>query len=571
MGFGGNSDTPVNHTTECISSYAENILQILNMYRKSGIFTDIVLQVDGCEFPCHRAVLSASSPYFHTMFNSQMLESTQSVIQIQVLSRVAMEDLLNFLYEGRVDLNEDNVETVYQAADFLGVSVLCNACIQFLEKRVNHSNCLGIMDFASSYLLRNLAETCQNLLNKDFVKVYKHKEFLRLPKERIVELLMSEQLQIQREEVLVEAVLKWVHHEPSDRKAALRELLELVRLPLVDPSFFVNSVETDDILQDCRDCRPLLLEARRYHTFGREIYSARTKPRRSSGTAEVIMIIGGCDRNGFSRLSHTEKYNPFTGEWTSAAHIPGHSKSEFASSELQNDVYVSGGQLNSSDVWRYMVQLNQWVRVGNLKKGRWRHKMATLLGKLYAVGGYNGHERLSSVECYSAFDNQWLTVAPLLLPVSSAAVTSCAGKLYVIGGAVNEDSNTNKVQCYDPVQDQWTFVATCPFSQRCISAVTLNNTIYVVGGLLDKIYTYNPSKDTWSKAATLPMKVESCGLTVCDGKIYVVGGRDEYSAALNYMWAFNPETNTVTKEKSLPRSVSYHGCVTITQRCPQKS
>lgn len=61
------------------------------------------------------------------------------------------------------------------------------------------------------------------------------------------------------------------------------------------------------------------------------------------------------------------------------------------------------------------------------------------------MGGFNGLERLSNVECYSVYDNQWRTVAPLLLAVSSAAVVGCSGKLYVIGGAVNNDCNTNKV------------------------------------------------------------------------------------------------------------------------------
>lgn len=137
----------------------------------------------------------------------------------------------------------------------------------------------------------------------------------------------------------------------------------------------------------------------------------------------------------------------------------------------------AGGQLNSSQVWRFMTQLNQWVPVGNLLKGRWQHKMAALCGKvgsvshtflalcssqistliytvicvylwvqLYAVGGYDGQKRLSSVECFSVFENEWKPVAPLLLPVSSAALASCSGKLYVIGGAVREDCNTKMVR-----------------------------------------------------------------------------------------------------------------------------
>ncbi|MBN3297956.1 KLH35 protein, partial [Amia calva] len=539
MGFGNLGETHVDQRKEgelCSGScHAEQVLQILNSYRQSGTFTDVVLQVGGSEFPCHRATLSASSLYFRTMFHSQLLESRQSL----------------------VDIHEENVESVFRAADLLGVSVLSKACVRFLEKQVDHSNCLGIMNFASSYFIRPLTEKCQKLVFEDFVKVYKHEEFLTLSKEQMVELLSSEELLVEREEVLVEAVLKWVHHDPSGRKAALRDLLELVHLPLVDPAFFLSTVETDVLVQDCKDCRPLLLEARKYQVFGNEENSATTRPRRSMGRVEMIVVIGGCDKNSYAKLSFTEKLNTHTKEWLPSASIPGYSKSEFAACAFQNDIYLSGGQLNSSDVWRHISQLDTWVRVAPLNKGRWRHKMAALRGKLYAVGGFNGMERLLSVESYSPFDNHWQPVAPLLLPVSSAAVAACGGKLYVIGGAV---------QCYDPVEDKWSYMAPCPFTQRCINAAAFHDTIYVVGGLMDKMYSFSPQKNTWSECVFVLPNQESCGLTACDGKIYILGGRNEYGIGTDRIYVFDPKTSALEEEPPMTRCVSYHGCVTVVQR-----
>jgi kelch-like protein 24/35 len=46
---------------------------------------------------------------------------------------------------------------------------------------------------------------------------------------------------------------------------------------------------------------------------------------------------------------------------------------------------VTGGRLNSRDVWMYNSQLNFWIRVASLNKGRWRHKMAVLLGKVNMI------------------------------------------------------------------------------------------------------------------------------------------------------------------------------------------
>lgn len=46
------------------------------------------------------------------------------------------------------------------------------------------------------------------------------------------------------------------------------------------------------------------------------------------------------------------------------------------------DCCFTGGRINSSYVWMYNSQLNLWIRVASLNKGRWRHKMSVLLGKV---------------------------------------------------------------------------------------------------------------------------------------------------------------------------------------------
>ena len=49
-------------------SHALNVLQGLNKQRLQGALCDVCVCVDGDEFPCHRNVLAACSPYFLAMF-----------------------------------------------------------------------------------------------------------------------------------------------------------------------------------------------------------------------------------------------------------------------------------------------------------------------------------------------------------------------------------------------------------------------------------------------------------------------------------------------------------------------
>ncbi|XP_014395900.1 PREDICTED: kelch-like protein 35, partial [Myotis brandtii] len=216
--------------------------------------------------------------------------------------------------------------------------------------------------------------------------------------------------------------------------------------------------------------------------------------------AEVIVVIGGCDRKGLMRLPFADAYHPESQRWTPLPSLPGYMRSEFAACTLRNDIYVSGGHINSHDVWMLSSHLHTWIKVASLHKGRWRHKMVVLHGQ---------------------------------------------------------------VQCFDPKEDRWSLQSPAPFSQRCLEAVSLEDTIYVVGGLMSKIYTYHPGTDVWGEAAVLPITVWCCGVTVCDGKVHITGGRDDHGESTNRVFTFDPSSGQVEAQPSLQRCTSSHGCVTV--------
>lgn len=58
--------------------------------------------------------------------------------------------------------------------------------------------------------------------------------------------------------------------------------------------------------------------------------------------AEVIVVIGGCDRKGLLKLPFADTYHPESQRWTPLPSLPGYTRSEFASCALRNDIYVSG-------------------------------------------------------------------------------------------------------------------------------------------------------------------------------------------------------------------------------------
>ncbi|XP_075908406.1 kelch-like protein 24 isoform X1 [Petromyzon marinus] len=546
------------------SPHAEGVLAALNEFRlKDRIFTDVMVAVEGCEFPCHRAVLSACSAYFRAMFCNDHRESRATIVEINGIQASAMEQLLQYMYTGRARITTDNVQYLFETASLFQIHALRSACAKFLEEQLDPCNVLGLQRFADAHSLQSLHGKCAAFALQRFCEVVQHQEFLELPKDELVDYVSSDELVVDKEETVFEAVMRWVQHNAVERRSALRDVLDNVRLPLLQPDYFVQTVEGEEMVRSAPECYGLLHEARRFHVLGNEMCSSRTRPRRSTGCSEVIVIVGGCERVGGFNLPYTECYDPITGEWTSLSKLPEFTKSEYAVCALRNDILVSGGRINSRDVWMYNSQLNVWVRVASLAKGRWRHKMAVLHGKVYAVGGYDGQTRLSSVECYDSFANRWTDVAPLKEAVSSPAVASCSNRLYVIGGGPDDNTCSDKVQCYDPVTNTWLLRSSIPIAKRCISAVCLNNLIYVSGGLTNNIFCYDPLEDYWMNVATTFSKQESCGMTVCNGKIFILGGKSESGEAMDTVLCYDPGSGILTGVAAMPRPICYHGCVSI--------
>ncbi|XP_054432156.1 kelch-like protein 35 [Pteronotus mesoamericanus] len=556
------------------SCHAQRVLQTLNAYRRSGTLTDVVLRAGGRDFPCHRAALSAGSAYFRSLFAAWRPERGLAVVPVVPVvpqpgrtgAASALAVVLDYVYGAGVRLRaEDEAAAVLELAQRLGVAGLREACARFLEGRLRAANSLALRRVAAAFSLPSLAERCSLVLRQAFTEVVRHADFLELAPDEVAALLADPALGVAREEAVFEAAMRWVRHDAPARRGQLRRLLEHVRLPLLAPDYFLEKVEADELLQACGECRPLLLEARACFILGREASALRARPRRFMDLAEVIVVIGGCDRKGLLKLPFADAYHPESQRWTPLPSLPGYMRSEFAACTLRNDIYVSGGHINSHDVWMFNSHLHTWIKVASLHKGRWRHKMAVLQGQLFAVGGFDGLQRLHSVERYDPFSNTWAAAAPLPEAVSSAAVVASAGRLYVIGGAGQDGINTDKVQCFDPKEDQWSLRSPAPFSQRCLEAVSLEDTIYVVGGLMSKIFTYTPGTDVWGEAAVLPSPVENCGVTVCDGKVHILGGRDDHGESTNRVFTFDPSSGQVEAQPSLLRCTSSHGCVTIVQ------
>ncbi|XP_019634971.1 PREDICTED: kelch-like protein 38, partial [Branchiostoma belcheri] len=85
------------------------LLSELVSQRKSRELLDIVVEVEGREFPCHRAVL-ASTPYFKTMLSSNFAESSSRAIKLHEVDPTSFCKILDFLYTGKIRIGKDDAQ-----------------------------------------------------------------------------------------------------------------------------------------------------------------------------------------------------------------------------------------------------------------------------------------------------------------------------------------------------------------------------------------------------------------------------------------------------------------------------
>uniref|UniRef100_A0A3B5AUV9 Kelch like family member 29 n=1 Tax=Stegastes partitus TaxID=144197 RepID=A0A3B5AUV9_9TELE len=495
--------------------HPREMLKELNQQRRAKEFTDLKIIVEGKEFEVHQNVLASCSLYFKDLVkrssgetrSGEMLELNMSNIGADVL-----ELLLEFVYTGSLVIDSANAKTLLEAANKFQFNTFCKVCVSFLEKQLTAANCLGVLAMAEAMTCTELHNMAKAFALQNFPEVAGQEEILSVSKEDLVAYLSNDSLNTKAEELVYETVIKWIKQDPNSRVQHLSELLAVVRLPFIHPSYLLNVVDNEELIKSSEACRDLVNEAKRYHMLPharQEMQTPRTRPRLSAGGTESGVMV--------------------------------------------------------ADVWCYMSLLDNWNLVSRMTVPRCRHNSLVYDGKLYTIGGLGVSGNLDHVERYDTITNQWETVSPLPKPVHSAAATVCGGKVYVFGGVNEAGRSAGVLQSFVPQSNTWSFIESPMIDNKYAPAVSLNGFIFILGGAYARATTiYDPDKGNIKAGPNMNHSRQFCSAVILDGKIYATGGIvSSEGPALGNMETFDPCTNSWTLLQSLPCPLFRHGCVVI--------
>ncbi|CAJ1060624.1 kelch-like protein 23 [Xyrichtys novacula] len=521
------------------------------------VVPDATLQVEGENFYVNRQQLALLSPYFRALFFGCGLESRRRKVVIKGVSLQYFSVLMDYSRTCSLVLSRENVLGILETADFLQLDGARLLCCKFLERELHLSNCLGMMAYAWTLGCSQLYRAARQVTLTHFSAVVAEEDFLLLSKENIANLLASDDLAIFKDDLAVEATLRWVSFDPK-REEHFMELIELVRPESLSLPFLTELLTR----MKSSDPRAKLICKLNEHfpaswSKGRSLKRSRAR--------ETLFVLGGPHDQEQQALY---QFHPQSGRWQNCAPLQRKNLTQYSVAAVGDNVVVTGGYFR--DVLWFSVD---WVKIyecGNqrwidgpaLQKSRHSHCSTGLDSVLYVLGGSMDEGLVADVEMLVlGSEKGWEGVSPMLTAVERAAVATLNLCIYVACGLDENGEVFGGIQRYVVKEDQWDVISYSPFPRYDLVATELNGALYLFGG---QALRFDVETDEWTliEEDCLDRKFFS-GCTTVSGQIYLVSEKKGNKAFPN-MVLMDPYIDTcIEVDDTIPCSVPLRGCVTV--------
>ena len=399
-------------------SHPRNSFENFQIYRNTKKFCDITIKVGPSHFPAHKIILASASEYFYAMFNSSMREANANVIELFDVDPKFVEILLNYIYMLEIEIDEENVQGLLLASNLLQICYVKNACCKFLEKRTSPSNALGILTFADTHNCQNLIKKVENYILENFLKVSITEEFYSLTFDRIKFLISNNNLAVDDEEEVYIALISWIKFDMQNRQRFVNELFSFIKLPLIRREFLTTIIASEEIVKSSEFCKDLLIEAMKYQLFPemrRYMQTSRTAYRLFCSSKFTLYVIGGQNLCGV--VCECELYHSQSQTWLSTPSML-NPRTKFGIGVVSNKLYAIGGSDGFQDLSSIEVFNNRtkvWSSIANCSMAVSRSCLgvAVLHNLIYAIGGFDGSSCLNSVERFDPSTQQWTSVSKM--------------------------------------------------------------------------------------------------------------------------------------------------------------
>ncbi|VDN14439.1 unnamed protein product [Dibothriocephalus latus] len=186
----------------------------------------------------------------------RLLEQVDWLVRISEV-RLSASTLIDYLYTGRIEITFTNAMNMILLAKQLSLPCVENWGVTFLSARLQNDNLSECWEFAAAANCTGLQEACVQHMNTFFEATVANDLFLELPADVVLAMLRNDDLQVDSEEKVFEAVKRWVCPTgilDEGRIIHAPEMLKEVRWNQTEHSFRRRLLESDDLIGSSVDC-----------------------------------------------------------------------------------------------------------------------------------------------------------------------------------------------------------------------------------------------------------------------------------------------------------------------------
>lgn len=180
----------------------------------------------------HRNIINLASKYLCALSDNSPIEHDRRVLEIDDIDGDILKTIVYFCYKPNAIIDEGivDVDAVVIAAANLRIPILEGQCIRYYKNIMRPSNCLGIWTFAKQFNVVNLAKWSEAFIHRKFKDVAMTEGFLQLTEKQLDLILKSSQLNVNHEEDVFNALIRWINHDRKKRKVSFKRLFANIRL-----------------------------------------------------------------------------------------------------------------------------------------------------------------------------------------------------------------------------------------------------------------------------------------------------------------------------------------------------
>ncbi|KAL6097571.1 klhl34 [Pungitius sinensis] len=583
------------------SSQRTGLLSGFQRLRSQGNMCDVVLEVDGVSYPCHRALLASSSEYFWALFGETTAERLAGSISLPALTPEGLDAVLDFLYSGWLSISSPTLPVVLEAARYLQVETAVSICERFMTDGLNKDNCCCYANLAEHHALSNALEAANQTIAMEMGALVQESrdDLLRLNVRSLMAVLDADEIPGVEEVELVKLALDWLDENGPLPLLKSNLLLSKLRFGLVAPADLSG-------LRHRAMATPLirsqLTRASEYHELGPAQPIRQSKQSTLRASPDRVLLVGGGrspdwpeqEMLAFDPRSRT--FSPLS------SGVPRRLRNHCAVS-VGGFLFVIGGEevsgggdggdddgegarpltaSTSKHVWRYDPRFGRWEAMQPMLERRDQFTCCVAGEAIYAIGGRHtrpGNDTrtsVASVEYYDLATGAWRRGAAMPRPLYGHACAALGAGIYVSGGRSasqgggNRGDSSREVQFWDLKGRVWEKRAPMSIGRFGHRMAAARGFIFALLGMYEPfcdIEQYDARSDHWTRLRPLLTGSFDYGVAPTPaGNLLVFGGRrwnDGRQVAARSVLEYDTKTDRWREICQLPRPLAGAECTLL--------